>query len=50
MGNKVAALNQLTAFINQVNAMVTGGVLTPSEGQTLIDQVNLIIDSINATC
>ena len=50
MGNKVAALNQLMAFINQVNALVTGGVLTPSEGQTLIDQVNLIIDSINATC
>lgn len=50
MGNKVAALNQLNAFINHVNALVTGGVLTPSEGQTLIDQVNLIIDSINATC
>lgn len=50
MGNKVAALSQLMAFINHVNALVTGGVLTPSEGQTLIDQVNLIIDSINATC
>ena len=50
MGNKVAALNQLMAFINHVNALVTGSVLTPTEGQTLIDQVNLIIDSINATC
>jgi hypothetical protein len=50
MGNKVAALNQLMAFINHVEALVTGGVLTPAEGQALIDQVNLIIDSINATC
>ena len=43
MGNKNAALNVLMALNSAIQAMVAGGVLTPAEGQALIDQVNLII-------
>ena len=42
-GNVNAAINQLQAFINQVNAMINSGVLSPAEGQSLIDSVNAII-------
>ena len=49
-GHKGPALSQLMAYIAHVEALVTGGVLTPGQGQALIDPVNLIIDSINATC
>ena len=48
--HKRPALNQLMAFVNHVEALITAGILTPAEGQALIDPVNLIIDSINATC
>jgi pullulanase-type alpha-1,6-glucosidase len=40
------ALNMLNAFINQVNAFVASGVLTPEEGQSLLDAVDDIIDQI----
>jgi len=36
-GRDNAALNQLSAFISQVNDLVGEGVLTPEEGQGLID-------------
>ena len=41
------AINKLNAFINQVNAFISAGVLTETEGQGLISAVNDIIDQIN---
>ena len=46
-GNTTAAINQLQAFINQVNDFINSGVLTAAEGQPLIDSANDIIDAIN---
>ena len=39
-GHTAAACNQLTSFINQVNAFVTSGTLTPAQAQPLIDAAN----------
>lgn len=36
-GNTNAACNQLQAFVNQVGAFVTSGVLPPQEGEELDD-------------
>ena len=44
----LAIINQLKAFINQVGAFVNAGILSPAEGQPLIDDAQDIIDSINA--
>ena len=44
----LAIINQLKAFINQVSAFVNAGILSPAEGQPLIDDAQDIIDSINA--
>lgn len=41
-GNTGAACNQLGAFTNQINAYVNAGILTPEEGQGLIDAVTPI--------
>ncbi|MGI0025647.1 MAG: FIMAH domain-containing protein, partial [Nitrososphaera sp.] len=41
-GNIRAACNQLQAFINQVNDLISNGPLTPAEGQELIDAANAI--------
>ncbi len=44
-GNERATLNSTEALIHHVNAFLNGGVLTPSEGQPLIDMAQAIIDS-----
>ena len=46
-GNVNAAINQLQAFINQVNAFINGGILSPEEGQPLIDAANNIINQLS---
>jgi probable HAF family extracellular repeat protein len=43
---KKATINVLNAFINQVNAFVKAEILTPEEGQELIDEANLIISDL----
>ena len=40
------AINQLHAFINQVNGFVRARKLTPEEGQELIEYANSIIEQI----
>ena len=47
-GNSTAAANLLQAFINQVQALVNAGILTPQEGQALIDLAQNAIDQLNA--
>jgi hypothetical protein len=37
----------LNAFINQVTSLIDTGVLTPAEGQPLIDAANAIINSLS---
>jgi len=44
--NVTAAVNQLQAFILQVSAFITAGILSPAEGQPLIDAAQAIIDDI----
>jgi hypothetical protein len=44
--NPQTALNVLNAFQNQVLAYVNGGVLTPEEGQGLLDAVDAIVTQI----
>ena len=44
--NTKAACNQLGAFINQVNALVNSGRLTPEQGQALIDAANEVIEEL----
>ncbi len=39
-GQTATAVNQLNAFINQVNDFVGEGILTPAQGQLLIDKAN----------
>jgi hypothetical protein len=41
-GQTGAACNQLSGFINQVNAFTGNGTLTPAQGQSLIDFANEI--------
>lgn len=50
-GNTTPAINQLQAFINEVNAFMnsTPPILTPAEGQPLIDAANAIIAALSAT-
>ncbi len=45
-GHDAAGIAQLRAFINQINALITSGRLTVSEGQPLIDATNAIIDQV----
>ncbi len=45
--NNNTAINQLQAFINQVNAFINSGLLTPAQGQLLIDAANAVIDQLN---
>ena len=47
-GMSKVAINLLQAFINQVNDFISGGILTPTEGQALIDAASEIIDAINS--
>ncbi len=46
-GNEIAAMNQLQAFINQVNAFINAGILSPAEGQPLIDAAQAAIDELS---
>jgi len=41
-----AACNTLQAFINHVNSLVRGGVLTPEEAQPLLDRANNLRDEL----
>ncbi len=45
-GNTNAAINQLNAFINEVNADVKTGKLSSTDGLTLIDGANAVINAI----
>jgi hypothetical protein len=36
------ALNNLNAFVNEVQSLIDEGVLTPEEGQSLIDAAEAI--------
>jgi hypothetical protein len=47
-GNPEAAVNKLVAFVNEVFALVRGGVLTSEEGMPLIDTAKDIIWQIRA--
>jgi len=47
-GNAVPAMNILHAFINEVNAMVQSGRLSPAQGQLLAGFVANIIDQIRS--
>ena len=48
LGDAVTATNNLTAFMNQVRAMMSGGSprLTPAQGQALIDAAQAVIARI----
>jgi len=41
-----AAENILNSLINQIEAFIKSGVLTQAEGQVLIDEIQLIIDTL----
>jgi hypothetical protein len=41
------AINNLNTFNNQINAHINSGTILPEDGQSLISQVNNIIDSLN---
>jgi hypothetical protein len=46
--NRVAAINMLVAFVNEVNALIRGGVLTSEEASPLINTARDIIWQIRA--
>jgi hypothetical protein len=46
-GNTTAAGGQVRAFINQVQALVRSGRLSPAQGQHLIDGANSVLAQIN---
>ena len=46
--NGTAAVSLLQAFINQVSAFITAGILSSAEGQPLIDAAQAIIDDIQS--
>jgi hypothetical protein len=41
-GQTTAACGQLGAFINQLNADIGNGTLTPAQGQPLLDAANAL--------
>jgi hypothetical protein len=41
------AINNLNSFNNQINAYINSGRILPEDGQSLISQVNNIIDILN---
>jgi hypothetical protein len=45
-GHTKPGCNQIQAFINQVNSLVTGGTLTAAQGQALIQAANAIMMQI----
>jgi YVTN family beta-propeller protein len=48
-GSSGAACNQLNAFINQVNASIKNGSLTPAQGQGLIGAVNALKSNLGCS-
>lgn len=42
------AVNQLEAFVNEVQALIDGGVLTPEQGQPLIDIAEALISDLSS--
>ena len=42
------AINLLEAFINQINAFIAAGILTPAEGEPLVDAANIIVEALQA--
>ncbi|MBW3540365.1 MAG: hypothetical protein KY476_08850 [Planctomycetes bacterium] len=44
--NEAPAINQLQAFINQVNDFIGSGILTAAQGQPLIDAAQAVIDQL----
>jgi YVTN family beta-propeller protein len=48
-GNPKAATKQLNAFINEVNADIKAGILSPTDGQKLIDKANAIINALKTS-
>ena len=40
------AINQIEAFVNQVQGLIGGGVLTPGQGQPLIDMAEDVISPL----
>jgi hypothetical protein len=46
-GNVATAINQLEAFVNQVNALIGGGTLPATEGKSLIDAANMILAALS---
>ena len=49
-GNVQAALGRLQAFVAQVTAFITAGVLAPEDGQPLIDQATAVINFLTQLC
>ena len=47
-GNTTAAVNNLEAFINKVEAFVKAGNLSATDGRELIDAVNAAIASVQS--
>jgi len=45
-GKKRPAINQLKAFVNNVEALIRSGRLSPDDGQQLINDANAIIEII----
>ncbi|HEX6573516.1 MAG TPA: DNA/RNA non-specific endonuclease, partial [Gemmatimonadaceae bacterium] len=45
-GNSTAAVNQLNALLNEINAMVASGRLSASDAAPMITLINRIIDSV----
>jgi CSLREA domain-containing protein len=45
-GNTKTAINQLQAFVNQMNALISAGTVPPAQGQPLIDAAQQIIAAL----
>ncbi len=45
-GDTKKAINELNAFINEVNSYITNGILLSIDGQPLIDESKAIINEI----
>ncbi len=43
-----AAINQLQAFINQIEALIQAGTLAQPDGEILIDVAQGVIDQLSA--
>lgn len=46
LGYKTGAIDELNAFINQINAFVKTGKLSLTQGQSLVEDANSVINAI----